>query len=836
MQHSIIIGLIQNTAILLTLSMLYDYSWAKNEHRHSLRSKIVTGLIIGIITVFLMWTPWVLAPGIVFDTRSILLSISGLFFGPFPTFIAMAIATGYRIFLGGDGLLMGISVILSSGIIGLLWQHFRPQWRHNKFPALELFALGIMVHAAMLAGTALLPSEKFLETFKTIALPLFAIYAPGTVLLGLLMIRHAQNWENRNAKDRLLESQRWFTELLKNMNLMSVIIDKKGIITFANNYFHNNTGYSYYELIGSNWVELLIPERERGAMRVAFKTILNDKQEFLHHENEIVIKNGSKLLVSWNNTLLRDQNGQTIGIASIGEIIHKQKLLERKKLQFAHILESSLNEIYVFNAKSLYFSYVNYGALKNLGYSLEQIKCFTPLDIMKDYDEDAFQRLIEPLVLGKENILVFEAIFTRINGTYYPVEIHLQLFDETPNQLFLAVVQDISERKKYEIDLIQAKLKAEESDKLKSIFLANLSHEIRTPMNSIAGFTNLLLLPDVTPDKKIHYTEIIEQSLNKLLIIINNLLDMSKIEANQLSIHNQEFDLIVLLKNTKNQFMVHELMAMKPQLTLELENTLDIPEFKINSDEARIKQILDNLISNALKYTQEGSVRFGFSVLEKAMKLYLQFHVHDTGIGIPNDKKELVFKRFRQIEEDQFHEGTGLGLSISKGIVELMEGDIWFESTEGKGSSFYFTVPLESNQTVKERKPIVAKINPTKKTSKKVLVVEDDYNSYFYLNEILESEGFEVIHATNGTDAVNYTSKHQPDVVLLDMNIPEKSGLECLKEIRQQNKKVKIIIQTAYAYDNEVNSCFALGCNGYLQKPLNKQHLLQTLTKVLSEN
>ncbi len=835
MQQSIIIGLIQNTAILLTLSMLYDYSWAKNENRHSLRSKIIAGFIIGTITLFLMWTPWVLAPGISFDTRSILLSISGLFFGPAPTLIAMAMAAVYRLFIGGDGLLMGLFVILSSGFLGIVWRYFRPQWRHTNRPLLELLALGLIVHATMLTGTLLLPAEKSFETFKTIVLPLFAIYTPGTVLLGLLMIRHTQNWENRNAKDRLLESQRWFTELLKHMNLMSVIIDKNGKITFANNYFQNNTGYSYFELIGSNWLELLISERERSTMQVAFKTILDDKQAFLHHENEIVIKNGNKLLVSWNNTVLRDQNGQIIGIASIGEIIREQKLLERKKLQFAHILESSLNEIYVFNAKSLYFSYVNYGALKNLGYNLEQIKDFTPLDIMKDYDEEAFQRLIEPLVSGKENILIFEAIFTRINGSYYPVEVHLQLFDETPNQLFLAVVQDISERKKYEIELIQAKLKAEESDKLKSIFLANLSHEIRTPMNSIAGFTNLLLLPDVTADKKEHYAEIIEQSLNKLLVIINNLLDMSKIETNQLSIQSQEFDLIALLKNTKKQFMVHELMATKPHLTLELENTLDISEFKINSDEARIKQILDNLISNALKYTHDGSVRFGFSVIEKSMKLYLQFHVHDTGIGIPDDKKKLVFKRFRQIEEDQFHEGTGLGLSISKGIVELMDGEIWFESTPGKGSSFYFTIPLESNQTIKERKPIVSNINPDKKTSPKVLVVEDDYNSYFYLNEILEAEGFDVIHAINGTDAVNYTLKHQPDVILLDMNIPKKSGLECLKEIRQQNKKVKIIIQTAYAYDNNVDACFALGCNGYLQKPLNKQHLLQALTKVLSE-
>jgi hypothetical protein len=326
MQQSIIIGLIQNTAVLLTLSMLYDYSWAKNENSHSLRSKIVAGFIIGTITLFLMWTPWVLAPGITFDTRSILLSISGLFFGPTPTLIAMAMSAIYRLYLGGDGLLMGLFVILSSGFIGILWRYFRPQWRHAKRPLLELLALGFIVHATMLTGTVLLPSEKSFETFKTIVLPLFAIYTPGTVLLGLLMIRHTQNWENRNAKDRLLESQRWFTELLKNMNLMSVIIDKKGIITFANQYFITNSGYSYFELIGSNWLELLIPERERGAMSVAFKTILNDKQEFLHHENEIVIKNGNKLLVSWNNTLLRDQNGQIIGIASIGEIIRENCL------------------------------------------------------------------------------------------------------------------------------------------------------------------------------------------------------------------------------------------------------------------------------------------------------------------------------------------------------------------------------------------------------------------------------------------------------------------------------------------------------------------------------
>jgi PAS domain S-box-containing protein len=833
MQNSILVGLIQNTALLLAFAMLYDYAWLKNETPHKLNYKLLTGLFIGISTIILMSTPWVLAPGIAFDSRSIILSITGLFFGFIPTLIAITVATLYRVFLGGDGMYMGIAVIITSGIIGLIWNKLNPNWSSSKNKAIHLLIMGLTVHIVMLACTVFLPSASFLTTIKTIALPLLIIYAPGTMLLGLLMIKQLQNWENRQAKDRLLESEQWFTEMLKNMNLLSIIIDKNGYITFANPYFLDKTGYIDLELIGTNWLSTFIPKRDQHQMEQVFNEIIRNNQNPLNYENEIIIKNGTKLLVSWNNTLLRDQLGQIIGTASIGEIIHEQKLLERKKLQFATILESSLNEIYIFNASSLYYRYVNYGALKNLGYTLEQVKMLTPLDIMKDFTEESFLEFTKPLRDESEKILVFETTHIRINGSHYPVEVHLQVFTDANDIIYLAVVQDVSERKVYEKQLIDAKLKAEESDKLKTIFLANLSHEIRTPLNSIVGFTHLLLQTDVILEKKTRFQDIIYQSINKLLSMINNLVDMSKIESNAIAIHKEPTDLNSLFNESLIHFNSKEYLILKPQLSIKLIiDAANSPQF-IVADPIRIKQVLHNLLFNAIKYTESGKIEFGYNIIQTINEPQVKIFVHDTGIGIPDDKKDLVFSRFRQIEEEQFHEGAGLGLSIAKGIVELMGGKIWFDSELGKGSSFYFTIPLELHQEIKLKK-VEQSIEPqTPLKDKKVLIVEDDYNSFLYLNEILKTAGMQIKHAKNGIEAVNLTFDFNPEIILMDINIPLKNGIDCTREIKEKGHPSKIIIQSAYTETFDPSKYQQIGCDSYLLKPVKKDDLLLTIKNII---
>jgi PAS domain S-box-containing protein len=834
MSESIILGLIQNTAILLAFSLIYDYSWVKDEETKKIINKLLAGIIIGGIGIILMMTPWTLVPGIAFDTRSIMLSVSGLFFGAIPTIVAMIITGIYRLALGGEGVWMGIAVIFSSGITGIFWKILRPHWKEKNF-VLELLILGVLVHTLMLGWTFLLPPDTILRTLKAITLPLIIIYAPGTMLLGMLMVKQFNNWQNRKAKDKLFESERRFTEMLKSVNLCSVTLDVNGGITFCNQYFLDITGSSEEEVIGSNWFDSYIPPEIREQIRAVFQGFIRGEIFFPHYENEIILKNHKRVLISWNNTLLRGTDGEIVGTASIGENISARRAAEEQKIQFANILEASLNEIYVFDAETLLFKYVNFGALNNLGYSLERIKELTPPDIQPDISLTAFRDLILPLNNREQSVVIYESRNQRLNRSYYPVEVHLQLFDYSTERIFLAVVQDITNRKQSEDQLIMAKKRAEENDRLKSIFLSNMSHEIRTPMNAIIGFSDLLNRPGIEHEKRALYGDIIRNSSKRLLQIINDILDISKLEAKQLVLSYEECNLFEIFNKSILAFRTSDLLLSKPEVELVLNLPSKYTDLKILSDKNRLQQVLDNLVSNAIKYTEKGLVEAGFDIVSVNNTEVVEVYVKDTGKGIPKGMNDLIFERFRQLEEKGFHEGAGLGLSISKGIVELWGGNIWFTSKINRGTTFFFSIPLIAKQTLANTAEVFEdeRINLQHKT---ILIAEDDYNSFVYLKELLEGENIEIIYAENGQVFMDILERKVPDLILLDINMPVKQGLKCLKEIQRKGIKTKIIVQTAYAMAEEKEKCFHAGCQGYISKPINRVELFKVINQVMKNN
>jgi PAS domain-containing protein len=262
MQSSILISLLQNTAILLSFSILYDNFWVKNEEQRSFQNKILVGAIIGAIGIVLMLSPWTLVPGIVFDTRSVMLSVSGLFFGTIPTLVAILIDAAFRWYLGGSGVWMGVAVIITSGAIGILWRKFRSGKSHIQ-PIRELLTMGICVHLVMMACTALLPANTRMITLASIALPIALVYIPATVMLGILMMRQFRNWQNKKAQETLVESERRFASILESTNLISVILNTNGIITFCNQSMLKVTGYTNEEISGNDFFELfLIGERK----------------------------------------------------------------------------------------------------------------------------------------------------------------------------------------------------------------------------------------------------------------------------------------------------------------------------------------------------------------------------------------------------------------------------------------------------------------------------------------------------------------------------------------------------------------------------------------------
>ncbi|MEI7501414.1 MAG: PAS domain S-box protein, partial [Bacteroidota bacterium] len=340
---------------------------------------------------------------------------------------------------------------------------------------------------------------------------------------------------------------------------------------------------------------------------------------------------------------------------------------------------------------------------------------------------------------------VYEDIVPLPNGNKYFLSAFSRISDSNNTVLGIQIVsQDITERRQAEQELLIAKERAEESDRLKSAFLANMSHEIRTPMNGILGFAQLLKEPDLKGDEQQEYIRIMEMSGKRLLNIINDIVDISKIESGQMGISISESNINEQIKFIYNFFTPE---VERKSIQLSFKNTLPSKESIIKTDREKIYAILTNLVNNAIKSTSTGSIEFGY---EKKGK-YLEFFVKDTGKGIRADQYQLIFERFRQGNDltKQFTEGTGLGLSISKGYVEMLGGKIWVESEEGKGSTFYFTIPYnvekQAQNAISKVVSTVDKISQIKNL--KILIAEDEETSDFLITRMLKKISREVLHA-----------------------------------------------------------------------------------------
>jgi len=386
----------------------------------------------------------------------------------------------------------------------------------------------------------------------------------------------------------------------------------------------------------------------------------------------------------------------------------------------------------------------------------------------------------------------------------------------------------IEEKEKREAELIAAKEIAEESDELKTAFLQNISHKIRTPLNGIIGFSELLNHEDLNKDEIKEFTSLIGQSGKRLLEIVNNVLDISKIQTGQVRIERKPVSINSLFSDLLTFF---DPVAKAKSINL----NYHIPENEdrtIFSDEGKLNQILTNLISNAIKFTKSGDIDYGYEIKDDFVQLY----VKDTGLGIPPKLYEKVFEKFVQTDQSlcKDYEGAGLGLSICKGLVELLGGNIWFDSEINKGSTFYFVIPyktiVEPSQTVEKYSEI-----PGKRSHRIILIAEDDWISFQYLRTILEKSDITVLHAENGEQAVELVrNTSEIDLILMDIKMPVMDGIEATKIIKRIRPDLPIIAQTAYTYSEEKSKISAIGCDEYLTKPLEYAKLNELLRMYLN--
>ncbi|WP_319503224.1 response regulator [uncultured Draconibacterium sp.] len=427
----------------------------------------------------------------------------------------------------------------------------------------------------------------------------------------------------------------------------------------------------------------------------------------------------------------------------------------------------------------------------------------------------------DKVLIHKKYLLeqIVEILTTNFERNYYHNEL-LKLNEHLENEV-----------EKRTQELVIAKEKAEESNRLKSSFLQNVSHEIRTPMNAIMGFSSLLTdnLDNKTNLKR--FADIIHQRSGYLLDIINDILEISQIESGHSKIDITDCNLSELFIELSSNLSAQQTQLNKHNINILFPwDKLDLKK-KIRTDKRKLQQILLNLMSNSLKFTKEGSIECGYTYDENS----IEFYVRDTGCGIPKDKYKAVFDRFRQLEttSEMNLRGTGLGLSIAQGLIQLLGGSIWLESEVGKGTTFYFTIKNHLPQTVTPSVKEQKHSESIKFDHKSVLIVEDDPFNNKYLVEILKSTNMNIKTVENGKDAIDIAEKEDFDIILMDIRLPDINGYITTKNILQRKPGVKIIAQTAYASaDDEIKS-YEAGCVDYISKPLNRNKLFNTLSKHL---
>jgi len=598
-----------------------------------------------------------------------------------------------------------------------------------------------------------------------------------------------------------------------------------------------NIGYTMPELETMTAFDIK-PEISKKQFNKMVSPLVNNTEDILKFETLHQRKDGSLYNVEVHLQLSTFQSKKAY-VAIILDITDRKKAVKRQE-ELAHILEGSLNEIYIFDAVTLKFLKVNKGVLKNIGYTMSELETMTAFDIKPEVSEKEFNKMIKPLIDQTKDILQFETLHQRKDGSLYNVEVHLQLSTFQSKQAFVAIILDITDRKQteekidsYLNDLEIAKEEAELANKAKSEFLANMSHEIRTPMGGIIGMSELLIDTKLT-EKQQKYTKNIENCGKSLLVLINDILDLTKVSANELQLEEIDFSLCDTLQEVIDIFSIQ---ALKNNIKLQCD-TKSSNNINILGDPYRIRQVISNLVGNALKFTRNGSVTVSSSIeKEDEKKISFLIKVQDTGIGIEKDKLDTIFDKFIQEDSSTTREygGSGLGLSICKALIDKMGGVINVESIKGKGSTFSIRLTLPKSSDIDLIK--VSKASQKNRTKCwKMLVAEDNPINQMIIEEMLKKLGHKSTIVENGVEAIREAEKNDYDFILMDCQMPVMDGYSATQEIKSKMnkgllKEIPIIAITAHALKGDRKKCLDSGMDDYISKPIKEEILEEALQK-----
>lgn len=658
---------------------------------------------------------------------------------------------------------------------------------------------------------------------------------------GLILERREHESELEKAVKRaetnealLLKSESRQRSLLKALPDMIFIYSSKGYFLDYSVTDNNEMKMAPEEFIGRH-VSGFLPEAVAVKKLDSISKVLDSGlPEFYQYEMDI---NGE--LIVFDARMVPYGNDATM------EII--RNITEQKRMQYA--LESSENKF-----KLLFDRMISGAALFEPEFDKKANKwCYRFIDANTSYGkmnsltrQQLAGRYIDEVFPAMEsswlevlhemahsgNPKVFE-LFHSDNGKHY----HCSAFrPENDKNYFCVIFSDLTAQKQFETELIKAKEKAEESDRLKSSFLSNMSHEIRTPLNTIVGLANLMAENELTQKEKKEYAALINQSSNQLLNLISDIIDIAKIESGQLTLNKNNVYINSVMEKLYDIFSSKLKRINKSRISLDYIRTIKNEDACIYTDETRLTQILTNLLDNAVKFTREGAIEFGCELDIKANELV--FFVKDTGSGIAPEKQKIIFERFRQADDSftRTHNGNGLGLAICKNLTDIMGGRIWLASEPGAGSCFSFTLPyVKKDETPSQKIKRLAVYTADVHYSwpgKTVLIVEDTPTVQFYLKRILEIANIKCLIAANGEEAIELCSSNQHiDLVLMDIQMPVMNGFDATRQLKELDPYLPIIAQTAYAFTTEMEKIASCGCDDCIVKPIKKDILMAKLVK-----
>lgn len=629
--------------------------------------------------------------------------------------------------------------------------------------------------------------------------------------------------EMRNAHEALFNSEKMLRNIFDNVQVGVELYDKEGCLVDINTKNLDIFGIAAKEdVLGINFFENpIVPEEIRRNVRNGQEQSFRLDYPFDRLGGYYPSRKKGSVQIYTKVTMLYDMYGELVNFLVLN--------IDNTEINEAHHRLEEFESSFSLVSRFGKVGYARFDLVTRDGYAVPQWyrnlgeESNTPMtqvigvyNHVNPEDREAIFREIGRVKANESNGFTLDlrvglrdgkSGWTRVNVVRNPL-------NTDPSKIEMVCVNfDVTELKQTEKSLIEAKNKAEVSDRLKSAFLANMSHEIRTPLNAIVGFSNLLAETDDIAERR-EYMQVVEENNDLLLKLISDILDLSKIEAGTLEFVHTDFELNELMREKEN------VMRLKTDQNVELVFEQRYETCHVRTDRNRLSQLMINLLTNAAKFTHRGSIRFGYEL--RAGQLY--FWVADTGCGIPAERKDAVFERF--VKLNSFKQGTGLGLSICRTIVEHLGGNIGVESEEGKGSTFWFTLPYVPGKQEPAKIPAqMLQTVPTVEKDKLVILIAEDNESNYRLFESILRHEYKLLHAWNGREAVDLFNRYTPHLVLMDINMPEMDGYEATAQIRKQSADVPIIAVTAFAFASDEQKVLSSGFDGYMPKPINARQL-----------